>query len=86
MIFRLINGLFLILLFVAPSWASDHSDYVSGSYTDARSVTSDCLSCHQDQGADFMETAHWLWKGPTPFVMGHENDTGIGKESLMNNF
>jgi hypothetical protein len=83
---KLMITLFLMLLFAVPVQASNHSDYVSGSYTDVRAVTEDCLSCHQDQGNDFMKTAHWLWKGPTPFVVGHENDTGIGKESLMNNF
>lgn len=78
-------SLFLMLVCVMPAQASDHSDYVSDSYSDARSVTSDCLSCHQDQGVDFMKTAHWLWKGPTPFVMGHENETTIGKINLINN-
>ncbi len=84
--YRFILGFFLTILFAMPVQASDHDDYVSGSYTDARSVTEDCISCHQEQGADFMKTAHWLWKGPTPSVMGHENDTEIGKENLINNY
>jgi len=84
--YRFVLGFFLTILFVMPVQASDHGDYVSGSYTDARSVTEDCISCHREQGDDFMKTAHWLWKGPTPFLVGHENDTGIGKESLMNNY
>jgi hypothetical protein len=39
-----------------------------------------------DQVTDFMKTAHWLWKGPTPYLIGHETDTHIGKINLMNNF
>ena len=79
---RILFGFFLTLLFVIPSQASDHNDYVSGSYTDARSVTEDCLSCHREQGDDFMKTAHWLWKGPTPFVVGHEDEMELGKHSV----
>jgi hypothetical protein len=82
----MVSAFFLLILVTVPAWASDHTDYVSGEYADTMSVTRDCLNCHTEQGADFMKTAHWLWKGPTPFLIGHEDDTHIGKINLMNNF
>ena len=84
--YRFISMIFLTILFVLPVQAADHSDYVSGSYTDGRSVTADCLSCHEEQGADFMKTAHWLWKGPAPGIVGLEDGTAVGKENLLNNY
>ena len=81
-----ILAFFLMLSAVLPAMASDHADYVSGDYASPGAVTRDCMGCHADQVTDFMESAHWLWKGPTPFLIGHENDTHLGKINLMNNF
>jgi hypothetical protein len=69
-----------------PAWAVDHQNFLQGPYPDGPSVTRDCLNCHAEQAADFVETAHWLWKGPTPHVAGLKKDVELGKRNLMNNF
>ena len=71
---------------VGRAGAADHADRVSGTYGDAAEVTADCLSCHGEQGDAFIQSAHWLWTGPTPFVIGHGKDVSHGKKNLMNNF
>jgi len=74
------------MMIAGPLWAADHKSMIQGPYKDAPSVTADCLSCHYEQGKDFIETAHWLWKGPTPHVIGLKKDARLGKRNLMNNF
>ena len=68
------------------SAVSDHSTYLKGSYKDGIAVTKDCLKCHEKEGKDILASAHWLWKGPTPFIEGHEDDNNLGKKNLINNF
>jgi len=69
-----------------PSDSSACSQHMVGPYPDGASVTRDCLKCHQKEGEAILSSAHWLWKGPTPFLEGHENDKNLGKKNLMNNF
>jgi len=57
----------------------DHTKDLKGPYPDGISVTGDCLKCHKDKGAEILQSAHWLWKGPSPFVDGHEDRTDLGK-------
>ena len=66
--------------------SSDFSQHIVGPYTDGASVTRDCLNCHQEEGKAILSTAHWLWKGPTPFLEGYENNKNLGKKNFMNNF
>lgn len=66
--------------------ASDHRQYMKGPYPDGISVTKACISCHKDSAEEVLHSAHWLWKGPSPFVVGHEQDTDLGKRNLLNNF
>ncbi|MEJ2235888.1 MAG: hypothetical protein P8X67_18430 [Syntrophobacterales bacterium] len=86
----LVAGLFLLY---APADAennsadpSDHIRNMKGPYPNGISVTKDCLKCHSDEGKEILESAHWLWEGPTPFIEGYKNHTGLGKKNLMNNF
>jgi len=83
---RIFQYSILMILCAMPARAGDHSEYVSDHFPDARSVTAECLTCHPDQGVEFMETAHWKWKGPSPFVSGHETENALGKLNLINNF
>ena len=76
----------LALMIAGPLGAADHKGMIQGPYKDGPSVTADCLSCHYEQGQDFIETAHWLWKGPNPHVIGLKKDERLGKRNLMNNF
>jgi len=69
-----------------PAASTDHRQYVTGPYTDGPSVTRDCISCHEEAAQAVLHCAHWLWQGPSPFVLGHEEDTHLGKRNLLNNF
>jgi len=50
-------------------------------------VTLECLRCHEEQGADMIESAHWQWKGPSPYTESHEKRIDMGKATnTVNNF
>ena len=50
-------------------------------------VTKECLRCHEAAGTDMLKTAHWLWKGPSPYTLDHRKDVELGKATLaFNNF
>jgi len=50
-------------------------------------VTAECLRCHETQGEDMLKTAHWLWKGPSPYTTGHRKDILHGKgTTAINNY
>ena len=50
-------------------------------------VTEECLRCHDAQGEDMLKTAHWLWKGPSPYTPGHRKDILHGKgTTALNNY
>jgi hypothetical protein len=50
-------------------------------------VTQECLRCHEKVGKDMLTTAHWLWKGPSPYTMDHRKDVRHGKgTTVLNNF
>ena len=54
---------------------------------DARDVTRNCLSCHAKEGEAILKTAHWKWHGSSPYTIGHEKRTDLGKKSnTVNNF
>ena len=70
----------------AMSEPSNPHSSMKGPYPDGLSVTKDCLKCHEDKGEEILQSAHWLWKGPSPFVEGYEDRTDLGKRNLLNNF
>lgn len=50
-------------------------------------VTGECLRCHEEAGEDFIQTAHWLWKGHSPYTLGHRKEVRHGKATTaVNNF
>ena len=50
-------------------------------------VTAECLRCHQDAGEDMLSTAHWLWRGPSPYTVEHRKSVMSGKgTTTLNNF
>jgi octaheme c-type cytochrome (tetrathionate reductase family) len=54
---------------------------------DASAVTKNCLSCHEEEGEAILKTAHWNWHGSSPYTVGHETRTDLGKKSTtINNF
>ena len=64
----------------------DHLEALTGPFPDGLSVTQACLECHEAQGKEVLSSAHWLWKGPTPYLVGHENEKQLGKANLVNNY
>ena len=65
---------------------SKHHTHLKGPYADGMAVTKDCLKCHRKQAHEVLQSAHWLWKGPSPYVLGQEGRTDLGKRKLINNF
>ena len=50
-------------------------------------VTAECLRCHEAAGRDMLASAHWLWKGPSPFTLKHRKAVHHGKATTaVNNF
>jgi octaheme c-type cytochrome (tetrathionate reductase family) len=50
-------------------------------------VTQECLRCHEKAGEDMLSSAHWLWRGPSPFTAGAEKRIDLGKgTNTINNF
>jgi hypothetical protein len=50
-------------------------------------VTQECLRCHKAAGEDMLKTAHWLWKGPSPYTLNRSKHVTHGKATTaINNF
>jgi hypothetical protein len=66
----------------------DHKELVKlPDNPDPIQVTQACLECHDTQGEDMLKTAHWLWRGPSPYTTGHRKDILHGKgTTALNNF
>lgn len=66
----------------------DHKELVKlPDNPDPIQVTKACLACHDTQGEDMLKTAHWLWRGPSPYTTGHRKDILHGKgTTALNNF
>jgi len=72
-----------------PAFSGDlpgHQGYLVGPFENGISVTRACLDCHADAAEDILHSAHWLWRGPSPYVEGAEDRTDLGKRNLINNF
>ena len=77
----------LIISFYSISYAGvDHSEFIEDQCLTGEDVTRTCLNCHEETAMEFMDTAHWMWKGKTPYLKGHESDSHIGKTNLMNDY
>jgi len=50
-------------------------------------VTKECLRCHNAAGEDMLTSAHWLWKGHSPYTLDHRKEVQHGKATTaVNNF
>ncbi len=83
---RIMLAAAFVLILTGSAMAVNHAEFMQGPYEDGMAVTRDCLKCHKKQAQDFLDTAHWLWKGPSPHVVGLEPGERLGKRTLMNNF
>ncbi|WP_051321395.1 tetrathionate reductase family octaheme c-type cytochrome [Chrysiogenes arsenatis] len=83
----LLAGIFTMLVSLGAFASVDHAMFIKGPFKSGPEVTQKCLECHQKQGKDFMETAHWKWSGKPNLVKGMENSTKeYGKKNMINNF
>ena len=48
-------------------------------------VTGECLRCHKTAGEDMLHSAHWLWKGPSPYTLRHRKEVALGKGTIATN-
>ncbi len=49
-------------------------------------VTQECLRCHKNAGQEMLTSAHWLWRGPSPYTVNHLKCTKHGKGTdVLNN-
>ena len=48
--------------------------------------TTTCLECHEQQAMDFFHSQHYQWNGGTPNLVNTEEDTQLGKLSMINDF
>ena len=66
----------------------DHRELVSlPADPDYQEVTANCLSCHEEEGAEMLSSAHFSWSGPSSHIVGHEREVCLGKGGrAINNF
>ncbi|MFO7861122.1 MAG: hypothetical protein R6U41_07860 [Desulfosalsimonas sp.] len=79
-------GVLAAAILSGPAMAVDHSNYIHDDFESGPEVTETCLHCHAEEGKEVLESAHWLWKGPSPHVVGLEKGVELGKRDLMNNY
>jgi len=68
--------------------STDHKELVKLSDNPEPSeVTAECLRCHKDAGQAMLTSAHWLWRGPSPYTAEHRKSVMSGKgTTALNNF
>lgn len=64
----------------------DHKDKIQlAANPEPSQVTSECLRCHKPAGEDMLKSAHWLWKGPSPYTLKHHKEVELGKATIATN-
>jgi hypothetical protein len=64
----------------------DHKDLIQLSANpQPTDVTRECLRCHKTAGEDMLHSAHWLWKGPSPYTLKHRKEVALGKGTIATN-
>ena len=64
----------------------DHKDFIQlAANPEPSQVTSECLRCHKPAGEDMLKSAHWLWKGPSPYTLKHRKEVELGKGTIATN-
>lgn len=64
----------------------DHSSLIKGPLTSGPEVTRLCLTCHEDAGAQMINTAHFTWLSEPVMVEGRDEPIRTGKANTLNNF
>lgn len=73
--------------------STDHTNLISGAIEDdgitletGPQVTELCLSCHEDEAHEVMDTVHWTWQAPPVEVDWSDEPVSTGKANTLNNF
>ena len=65
---------------------TDHTELMPGPYETGPEVTRACLECHENEGQEVLQTAHWRWEGEPVRLPGREEPVRMGKKNVINNF
>ena len=65
---------------------TDHSSLMPGPYETGEDVTRACLDCHEAEGHEVLQTAHWNWEGEPAELPGRPEPVSMGKKNVINNF
>ena len=85
-IIMLVTATFILSSCTTSHAGVNHSEFIETQCITGEDVTRTCLECHEETALEFMDTAHWMWKGETPFLKNHESDSHLGKINLMNDY
>ena len=69
-----------------PPSHTDHSTLMHGPYETGEDVTRACLECHEGEGHEVLQTAHWKWEGEPAQLPGRMEPVRMGKKNVVNNF
>lgn len=65
----------------------DHTSFVNfKGNPDGKTITTRCLECHEKQGDDILDTAHFNWEGLSQDTIGQEFNTTLGKKKMINGY
>ena len=76
---------FMVTVFPASSTTMTHS-FLEGPYETGPEVTAKCISCHENQAADLINSTHWLWTNCAECGCEEEQLYDLGKRTVINNF
>jgi octaheme c-type cytochrome (tetrathionate reductase family) len=76
---------FLLLIGLSPLLAQDHKENLSGPYENIQQITEECLMCHDDSGAEVLQSNHWNWL-TSNITDSTVPETTDGKHIPINNF
>lgn len=71
---------------------TDHSNLITGALGEEDTletgpeVTQLCLSCHEDEAHEVMDTVHWTWQAEPVDVSWSDEPVSTGKANTLNNF
>ncbi len=59
---RILLTLTALIMPAAPAIATGNiHEQITGPFSNAQAVTTQCLTCHAKQGADILQSTHWTW-------------------------
>ena len=78
-----LSAFFIFIIAFINLYSQDHSEMIEGPFDTPQEVTETCITCHDGVPDEIMKTRHWNW---LDFNSETGEQTGIGKQNLINNF